>query len=110
MRDAIEKIAVNPNLSTDDEGIGRLIEELEPQVRHSVIDLRRKGYQTVNSGFGNIEEREQFIEIENMPKLDKEILRQLRELNCNLRSGENNTTTIYFHTEESDTLETLRQK
>jgi hypothetical protein len=49
--DLKERIAANPVPTDEELALGAFIEELEPQVRDVVLALRRKGYNTDNSGF-----------------------------------------------------------
>lgn len=46
-----QRIAANPSPDNEEEQMGIYKEELEPQVRDAVISLRRKGYNTFESGF-----------------------------------------------------------
>ncbi len=45
-------MAVNPTKDLEEISAGVIREQIEPQCRDAVFAIRRKGYQTYNSGFG----------------------------------------------------------
>lgn len=46
---------INPNPSKDELLMGAYSEQIEPQVRETIVNLRRKGYNTYESGFGDFD-------------------------------------------------------
>lgn len=46
------RMATDPTPDADEAAAGILKEHLEPQCREAVLKMRRKGHQTLNSGFG----------------------------------------------------------
>lgn len=50
-RELEKRLQEEPEATQEELDMGAYIQELEPQVRHAVLDLRRKGYQTHSSGF-----------------------------------------------------------
>lgn len=50
-RDLAIRLKTNPWPTDEELAMGSFIEEVEPQVRHAVAEMRRKGYETWSSGF-----------------------------------------------------------
>ena len=46
---------IKPNPSKEELSMGAYFEQIEPQVRETIVNLRRKGYNTYESGFGDFD-------------------------------------------------------
>jgi len=46
---------INPNPSTEELSMGAYLEQIEPQIRETIVNLRKKGYNTYESGFGDFD-------------------------------------------------------
>lgn len=50
-----KRILTNPIPDTEELSAGAFREQIEPQCRSAIFELRRKGYRTASSGFGSVE-------------------------------------------------------
>lgn len=55
-----ERKETNPKANEEELNMGAYIESIEPQVRDTILNLRRKGYSTYESGFFNDEQKISF--------------------------------------------------
>ncbi len=58
-----DRLAKNPEPSDEEVSMGVYVEELEPQIRDAVLELRRKGYNTGSSGFWGYDHAGQAMDI-----------------------------------------------
>lgn len=59
-QEAEKRLALNPKPTDEELSMGSYIEWIEPQVRDAVLELRRKGYNTYESGFWGDEQKISF--------------------------------------------------
>lgn len=105
-RQSIVRIAENPNLTREETNLGFFVEQLEPQVKNAVMEMRKKGYQTTNSGFSG---NNQIIEVEGGFSFGNEVIAKLHEMGIVIvRKNGNNV--LEFPMSEEDTLQTLTEK
>lgn len=67
-KDLRERKQNNPIPTIEELKMGCFIEQIEPQVRDAVMILRKKGYDTVESGFDDLNKWDQFFHIKNVKK------------------------------------------
>jgi hypothetical protein len=103
-QDTMVRIAENPVLTPEERNLGIFAEMLEPQVREAVMTLRKKGYQTSNSGFGPMPS--QMIEIDGEVTLPPRVFERIDSHAVSLTIADG-VSTLSFPMQMTDTLNTL---
>jgi len=86
----------NPAASVDEYNMGAFAESIEPQVRDAVLTMRRKGFQTMSSGYGDYDIQSiNFDAVPNMAayKPSSELQALLEKQNIDFHSDE---STVWF--------------
>ena len=89
-KDLEERIKTNPIPTEDEAALGLFKERLEPQVREVLLDLHRKGYHTMSSGFDYQEPTKQNICFYDEVRLSEEVKNSIESLGAEV-------TTKPFH-------------
>ena len=78
----------NPKATEEEMSMGAYNEQLEPQVRPAIVNLRRKGYSTISSGFAPLND-DQHILLEQADideiNLPVELIEKLKEQQVNIK-------------------------
>lgn len=98
-KDLDKRINLNPRPNSTEWDLGVYIEMLEPQVRHAVLELNKKGYSTDTSGF-NDNTYEQ--KIEGDFQLDEKTTKKLHSKNVNVVTNPSGYTTLQFSPVNAD--------
>jgi len=96
----------NPHPNKLESQLGIFIEELEPQVRHAVIVMNKKGYSTDLSGFVS-NSCEQMIEGDF--QLDEKIISKLNNLNIKVETNPSGYTRLVFAPKAADIKKIKKQ-
>jgi hypothetical protein len=101
-----ERIRINPVPTEEEILAGAFREMIEPQVRNAVFDMRRKGYATQSSGFG---EDGKLQAIDGYFQIDEKTEEKLRAIGVNVKRGVDTGTSasdeyaiISFHPDAPD--------
>lgn len=105
--DLKNRIAENPEPTEEELDMGAYVEEIEPQARDAIIELRRKGYQTQSSGFYGHEDELQ--NVDGPMHLDNETAESLIKQGYEVAVDQEGYTMIVFQPNSYDVDELKAQ-
>lgn len=93
----IRRVEENPVPTTEELSLGAYAEMIEPQVRDAVFAIRKKGYNTVSSGFNDMNMQSMFFSERIADALSPQIIKKIEEAGAEV-SGNG----ISFSCDEAD--------
>lgn len=105
--DLKERIANNPEPTEEELNMGAYVEEIEPQARDAIIELRRKGYQTQSSGFYG--RNNELQSVDGPMNIDEKTAEQLKLNGYEVEARPDGYTVIVFEPDSYD-LDVLKNR